>query len=264
MLPISRRADSPTSVPASTSSSRHRLPASPSPMSSSTIACRLPSTPITTAATISSGRPQASTASARGRARARGTLISTSRDSICDSAVAAEPEAMLASSRSASSWRSVKDGVTGCAPGVGWVRRPAALRGASVRVSAPAVVRALSGLLAARVSRRSQSMIRAIRPSASAAPPETGSPPETTQGRGRVTSSRWPIRSSTASATRLSCARTMTTNACSPPSWRPNTPPPSTSGSTPSSSTSIRRPATELTVCWERRRVRSIRSSGMA
>ena len=51
---------------------------------------------------------------------------------------------------------------------------------------------------------RSQSTIRAIRPSASAAPPDTGSTLETMAGSGRVTSSRWPMRSSTARATRLS------------------------------------------------------------
>ncbi len=67
----------------------------------------------TTPATCCSGSPHASTASAGGSASARGTLISTSRASICDSAVAAVPDAMLASSRSASSWISDKDGVTG-------------------------------------------------------------------------------------------------------------------------------------------------------
>ena len=111
----------------------------------------------------------------------------------------------------------------------------------------------------------SQSTISAIRPSASTAPPDTGSPSETIGGSGRVTSSRWPTRSSTASARRRSCARMITTN-----SWvagrrsRPNTSAPSTSGSTPSSSTSIRWPATERTVCSDRRSVRSMRSSGIA
>ena len=67
----------------------------------------------TTPATCCSGSPHSSTASAGGSASARGTLISTSRPSICDSAVAAVPDAMLASSRSASSCISDKDGFTG-------------------------------------------------------------------------------------------------------------------------------------------------------
>jgi len=46
-------------------------------------------------------------ASARGRARTRGTLKPTSRPSICESEVAALPEAMFASSRKASSCSSV-------------------------------------------------------------------------------------------------------------------------------------------------------------
>ena len=55
----------------------------------------------------------------------------------------------------------------------------------------------------------------------------------------------------------------MTTNSALA-AGRPKASPPSSSGSTPSSSTSIRRPATERTVCSERRSVRSTRSSGIA
>src|SRR5689334_5424635 len=57
--------------------------------------------------TSSSGLPMLPTASAMGRTRAAGTEMSTLRASMLESAVLAVPEPMLASSRSASSWRSV-------------------------------------------------------------------------------------------------------------------------------------------------------------
>src|SRR5918995_3422555 len=67
-----------------------------------------PATPMTTPVTSFSAGPIASTASANGSACAVGTEMSTERPSIDDSAVLAVPEPMLANSRRASSWRSLK------------------------------------------------------------------------------------------------------------------------------------------------------------
>ena len=83
MLPISRRADSPISLPASTPSSRQSASAPCGSISRSTTPSMSPSSGMTTLVVASSGLPHASTASARGRARTRGTFSSTSRPSIC-------------------------------------------------------------------------------------------------------------------------------------------------------------------------------------
>src|SRR5215218_1407283 len=107
MLPISPRAEAASSSSGSTPSSPHSVAASPSPSSSSTVAVMSPWTPITTPVTSRSAGPTASTASANGSAAAVGTEMSTERLSIDDRAVLAVPEPMLASSRSASSWRSL-------------------------------------------------------------------------------------------------------------------------------------------------------------
>src|SRR5579875_3287529 len=119
MLPISRSAESPTSVRGSTPSSRHRRALWSGGMSSRTLPPKSPATPIMTAVTSCSGWPQASTASAIGSASARGTEMSTSRASIWESAPAAPPEAMFASSRRASSWESLRLMVTGAPMGSG-------------------------------------------------------------------------------------------------------------------------------------------------
>ena len=66
-----------------------------------------PLTGTTTPHTRSSGAPAASTASASSRADALGTDSSIELPSSDESAVPAVPEPMFASSRSASSWRSV-------------------------------------------------------------------------------------------------------------------------------------------------------------
>ena len=66
-----------------------------------------PTTPRTTPVASASGSPIAPTASAIGSTKAFGTLMSTLRPSMLDRAVEAVPEPMLASSRSASSCRSV-------------------------------------------------------------------------------------------------------------------------------------------------------------
>ena len=71
-----------------------------------------PTTPRTTPVASASGSPIASTASAIGSTNALGTEMSTLRPSMLDSAVLAVPEPMLASSRKASSWRSVYRGTS--------------------------------------------------------------------------------------------------------------------------------------------------------
>ena len=62
---------------------------------------------MTTPVTVSSGEPQASTASASGRREHARHVQLDLGPSICASAVAALPEAMFASSRNASSCSSV-------------------------------------------------------------------------------------------------------------------------------------------------------------
>ena len=136
---------------------------------------------------------------------ALGTFRSTSRPSICDSEVAACPEAMFASSRRASSCKFGKRGVTESAP----------VFGVDVAVSGGDEFMVVCAALNPAAS-ASQSTISAIWPSASTAPPETGWPSETIAGSGRVTSSRWPTSSSTVRPMRLSWPRTITTNSCSP------------------------------------------------
>src|SRR4051812_17593034 len=108
MLPISPMADWPISDSASTPSIPHRTAASAAPMSSRTIPSISPTTPITTPVTSSSGEPIISIASVNDTAAAAGTEMSTERPSMPDSEVLALPEPMLASSRRASSWSSVK------------------------------------------------------------------------------------------------------------------------------------------------------------
>src|SRR6476620_7847058 len=105
MLPISPSAEIASSVPASTPSIPHRVPPSSTGNTSSTTASMSPASGIATPVTSCSAGPTASTASASGRTTAFGTEMSTERPSSWDSAVPAVPEPMLASSRSASSWR---------------------------------------------------------------------------------------------------------------------------------------------------------------
>src|SRR5215213_5863975 len=116
MLPISASAEIAISSSGSTPSRPHSVAASPSPSSSRTVADMSPLTPITTPVTTRSAGPTASTASANGSAAAVGTEMSTERPSIDDRAVLAVPEPMLASSRSASSWRSLNWVLTGGIP----------------------------------------------------------------------------------------------------------------------------------------------------
>src|SRR5918997_1387173 len=113
MLPISPRAETAISSAGSTPSRPHSVAASPSPSSSSTVADMSPLTPITTPVTTRSAGPTASTASAKASASAVGTEMSTLRPSIADSDVLAVPEPMLASSRRASSCRSLNWGLKG-------------------------------------------------------------------------------------------------------------------------------------------------------
>ena len=96
---------------------------------------------------------------------------------------------MLASSRSASSWSSE------------YIAR--------VVLSVTRLVPLIPELKWCAIA--SQSTIRAIDPSESTAPPVTAASSATFGGSGRVTSSRWPTSSLTASAKRCSCARTRTT-----------------------------------------------------
>ena len=189
-----------------------------------------------------SAGPTASTASANGSACALGTEMSTERPSIVDSAVLAVPEPMLASSRSASSWRSVY-----------WV-----LTGSFLRL--------WRGRGRTRLASASQSTIRAIWPSASTAPPVRAACSATSGGSGRVTSSRWPTSAVDAERERAGRRRGRSTAwlrvaALGTPPRRATA---STIGSTPSRMTSIWLPATERTVWSARRTVRSIRSIGIA
>ena len=78
-----------------------------SPITSSAVASTWPVTGTTTPHTTSSGAPAASTASASSSADALGTDSSIELPSSEESAVPAVPEPMFASSRRASSWRSV-------------------------------------------------------------------------------------------------------------------------------------------------------------
>src|SRR5919198_4695803 len=107
MLPISPSAETPTSEPGSTPRRAQSSSASDGGKSSRTIASRSPPTGSTTPVTVVSGGPTASTASASGSATAFGTETSIVLPSRLESAVAAFPEPMLASSRRASSCRSV-------------------------------------------------------------------------------------------------------------------------------------------------------------
>ena len=108
MLPISPSAERPVSVSASTPSMRADASrASSSPITSSAVASTWPETGTTTPHTTSSGAPAASTASASSRADALGTDSSIGLPSSDESAVPAVPEPMFASSRRASSCRSV-------------------------------------------------------------------------------------------------------------------------------------------------------------
>src|SRR3954452_16262301 len=135
MFPTSWSADSPSSVPASTPRSEQRTSASRRPKRSSTIASSSPTIGSTTPVVLESGSPSSSTASERrsatvfgtstsiGRGRGAptpppaperrsatvfGTSTSIGRPTSRESAVAALPEPMFASSRSASSSSSVK------------------------------------------------------------------------------------------------------------------------------------------------------------
>ena len=123
------------------------------------------------------------------------------------------------------------------------------------------------GWVQARGGRRrsSQSTMRAMSPFESTAPPERAVRSPSSAGSGRVTSSRWPTSSSTASASRRSPLRT----------HDGETRPPRRAGSaaraarsirgrTPSGSTSIRSPTTERTVWSASASVRSTRSSWIA
>src|SRR3954452_11792392 len=107
MLPISISADSPISVPASTPSRPHICDASLGENNSRTVAGISPTTPRAIPVASASGSPIEPTASAIGSTLAVGTLMSTLRPSMLESAVEAVPEPMLASSRSASSCMSV-------------------------------------------------------------------------------------------------------------------------------------------------------------
>src|SRR3954468_3153886 len=103
MLPISLRAETASSVPGSTPSIPASVAASSTGKTSRTTASMSPASGMATPVTSCSGGPTASTASASGSTSALGTEMSTERPSICDSAVPAVPEPMLASSRRASS-----------------------------------------------------------------------------------------------------------------------------------------------------------------
>src|SRR4051812_11656728 len=103
MLPISLSAETASSVPASTPSIPASVAASSTGKTSRTTASMSPASGMATPVTSCSGGPTASTAWPSGRTNALGTEMSTERPSICDSAVPAVPEPMLASSRRASS-----------------------------------------------------------------------------------------------------------------------------------------------------------------
>ena len=140
-----------------------------------------PTTPSTMPVTSASAAPIGlDGVGDRQHAARSGTEMSTERPSMLDSAVQAVPEPMLASSRSASSWRSVY-----------WAQR------GSFQAA---------GGDAATSTTASQSTIRAICPSDSTAAPDRAAPSATSGGSGRVTSSRWPTRRLTASAKRAAAA----------------------------------------------------------
>src|SRR3954462_4087610 len=103
MLPISLSAEMASSVPASTPSIPASVAASSTGKTSRTTASMSPASGMAAPVTSCSGGPTASTAWPSGRTNALGTEMSTERPSICDSAVPAVPEPMLASSRRASS-----------------------------------------------------------------------------------------------------------------------------------------------------------------
>src|SRR5438093_10393486 len=126
MLPISPSADSATSLPGSHPSRPVISSASSGENSSRTIASMSPKTGSTTPVTTASAGPAASTASASGSATAFGTETSIARPSSPERAVAALPEPMLASSRSASSWRSEYLVTSGSPLGSGHDWRPVA------------------------------------------------------------------------------------------------------------------------------------------
>ena len=193
MLPISPSAEAAISSAGSTPSRPHRIAASFSPSSSRTVASRSPTTPMTTPVTSRSAGPigvdgvgeRAAPAPSGRRCRRAGP-------SIADSAVLAVPEPMLASSRSASIWRSVKCGAHGGV--LSSVRRGRGRERARARPRRARRSRR-SGRSGRRAARRRRRGRRARRPPA---------------GSGRVTSSRWPTSLVTARARRASAVRTMT------------------------------------------------------
>ena len=97
----------PNSVPGSTPSSAHSVAASSARRAAARRRSRSPTIGSTTPVTSRSASPAASTASASGSARARGHGEVDGAAEQRDSAVPAVPEPMFASSRSASSCRSV-------------------------------------------------------------------------------------------------------------------------------------------------------------
>ena len=105
MLPISPRAERANSSPGSRPSMRHMVSASAGGEQQHG-AAHVALDAEHDAGHLLLASPTASTASANGSACAFGTEMSTDRPSIPDSAVAAVPEPMLASSRRASSWSS--------------------------------------------------------------------------------------------------------------------------------------------------------------
>ena len=122
----------------------------------------------------------------------------------------------------------------------------------------------MAGVLLSAAS-ASQSTINAIRPSASAAPPETrlavGDDRRERPGDQLTLADQVVDRQREAAVLGADDHDEVVRR------WRPCGRTPcaaSSSGSTPSSSTSIGLPATERRVCSERRSVRSIRSSGIA
>ena len=116
MLPTSPSADGAYSLPGSTPSIAQIASASAGETSSSTVPSSSPTVPSTIPVISDSASPIASTASANDSARTLGTEMSTERSSSMDSAVLALPEPMLASSRRASSCRSVYWILTGVLP----------------------------------------------------------------------------------------------------------------------------------------------------
>ena len=236
--------------PASTPSRPHSaLGVAPAGRAAATIASMSPKTGSTTAVTSALGgadgvdglgQRQRAAPTAR-RCRPGGRASPTAR-------CAALPEPMLASSRSASSCRSVyrahsrRPWSGGSARGGRW-RRPG---------------------VGERVAVDDQ---RDVAVGQHGAAGEGGARSPTSGGSGRVTSSRWPTSRSTASASRCSRAADDRRRSVGVARRRRGRAPraASSSGSTPSRMHQHRaRPATERTVWSARRSVRSTRSSGIA